>query len=210
MTYGNPRFAYSYLESSGVFLNKAGEFAATDLVGVAGHAASSGSSVYTATRQADGSYTQTRQADGSFAPLTPLWSTRDNFYSGGQVARVLDLNNSGQMLGVDSGMWMYYGGRDFFVYDLHTRIRTELAPLLPPGWIIARPPIAIDDQGRVLLYADKPYVPGSNTPAELLLLTPAGLASGPIATPEPSTLATLAVAIAGLVYRRHRKQQTLP
>lgn len=199
MTYGNPKNAYSYLDPSNVFLNKAGEFAATDLTGVAGHSAASGSAVETATRQ----------ADGSFGPLGGLWSTHDNRYSQGQVAWVLDLNNAGQMLGVDAGSGQYNGSRDFFVYDLHSRLRTELAPLLPAGWTVDGWPVALDDRGRILLYADGPYVSGHFTHTnELLLLTPAGLASGPIATPEPSTLATLAVAAVGVAYRRRRMCQS--
>jgi PEP-CTERM motif len=92
--------------------------------------------------------------------------------------------------------------RDFFLYNLNTGVRTELASLLPSGWTLGLP-IAIDDQGRILVSAESAATNWNNT--ELFLLTPAGLSSSPLATPEPTTFVTLAVAGIGLAVRRRWK-----
>ena len=72
MTYGDPKNAYSYFLSSGLFENANGVFVGTDVRGVSGHIASSGSTVDTAQRQ----------ADGSFGPLSSLWGSPNNLYTG--------------------------------------------------------------------------------------------------------------------------------
>jgi hypothetical protein len=198
VNFGGPNFAYSYFDSNNVFLNREGVFAATDLVGIDTHAAGSGSTVFTATRQ----------ANGTFGPLSPLWSTFNNYYSGGQIAQVLDLNNAGQLLGVDAGHTLLSspGDRDYFLYNLKTGVRTDLASLLPTGWYPDIPTMALDDQGRILLTAyTSPASPGADNPDHLFLLTPAGLSSSPIPAPEPSTFVTLAVGGIGLAIGRRWK-----
>ena len=59
----------------------------------------------------------------------------------------------------------------------------------------------LDDQGRILAYGDS-YSDGRSTGTHTLLLTPAGVSSAPIATPEPTALATLAAAAMCLIIRR--------
>ena len=205
-TNGNPNYAFSYFSTNGVFLNNQGEFVGTDMVGVDGHSASAMSIIDAATRR----------PDGSFGSLTPVSWTPVNFFNltpENTIAKVLDLNNAGQILGVDMGknpsIADFNTGPDFFMYDLKTGVRTELASLLPAGWNMDgydSQPIALDDQGRILLFASSPVEPGQSNPVDhLLLLTPAGLSSNPIPAPEPSTLAMLAVAGLGLVARRRWK-----
>ena len=189
-TYGDPKFAYSYLDASSVFLNKQGVFAATDLVGVDGHASGSQSIVYTANRQ----------ANGTFSPLVALWTSNDNggYNSGTNVAKALDLNNAGQFLGMDDRP----GYRDYFVFDPHTGLRIEIASLLPTGWS-SYFPIALDDQGRILTTAYS--ITNEVISTDVFLLTPAGLSSAPIPAPEPSTFAILTLAGVGLMIHRRRK-----
>jgi hypothetical protein len=200
LTHGNPNFAYSHFDLNGVFLNKEGVFAATDLTGVSGYVSESSSIVDMATRQ----------ANGTFGPLTALWNSPNDGSSfqgwSDNSARVLDLNNAGQLLGADnSGHNIDLaspGYRVFFVYDPHSGIKTEIASLLPTGWGNGYP-VALDDQGRILLYASTAENDWNNS--SLLLLTPAGLSSTPLPAPEPTTLATLAVAGFGLAIRRRWK-----
>jgi hypothetical protein len=198
LTYGNPKNAYSYFNNDGVFLNKEGVFAATDLYGVSSHFAGAGSTVYSATRR----------ADGTFGPLVPLWGSPNNRYEGlGPIARVLDMNNAHQLLGVTANVDFPTNGA-YLLHDLTTGRSTDLQSLLG-DWHLDYATL-LDDRGRILVTADLPpdY---RNQNARVfeqhaLLLTPAGLTSDPIPTPEPSALATMAVAALGVAYRRYRQR----
>ncbi len=199
-TNGDPNSVYSHFSTTdGVFLNKTGVFVATDLLGVNGDlnpGSGVGSIVDTATRQ----------LNGTFGPLTALWHSPENQSSGGQVAMALDLNNTGLVLGITEPRNQPYGSRDFFLYNLNTGVSTDLASLLPTGWYPDIPKMALDDQGRILLTAIPPLAfSGADNPDHLFLLTPAGLSSSPLATPEPTPFVTLAVVGIGLAGRRRWK-----
>jgi hypothetical protein len=206
-------YYYKHFDNSNdtrAFLNQAGVFVGTAVTGMAGNDDLYASSTV---------YAATRQANGSFGPLSALWSTGNNLtsslgspqsYSAYPIANVLSLNNTGQMLGVAN-----IPG-DFALYNLKTGVLTNLASLVPDPSVGIASAIAIDDQGRILIDSYQPNSPnspkqpdsnGSNFHDELYLLTPDGLSSAPLATPEPSTLVTLAVAGIGLMVRRRWKSR---
>jgi hypothetical protein len=182
MTYGNPKFAYSYFDTFGSFLNKNGVFVGTDLVGVAGHSASSGSIVDTSQRQ----------PDGTFGPLGSLWSSPNNRYSGGTVATVFGLNDRNQVLGISGPAGL--GPNVFLLDDLNTKTLTDLKQLLPPAWHLDSAG-SLDNLGRLLVNADLGPSTGDYRDVHTLLLTPAGVSSDPMTVPEPSSLAVLATAL---------------
>ncbi len=204
-TQGNSNWAYSKLILPNVFLNQSGLLVATDVSGVNGQSQPTASTVYASTRQ----------ANGTFSALTPLWSTADNQSSGGLIAHVVSLNNSGQMLGVSTlSPTSGTNAPNYILYDIKTGVTTSLQSLLPLKLTVSVP-IAIDDQGRILLdtqVQNTPNQPGNNGSGvhdELVLLTPASLSSAPLAAPEPTTLVTLAVAGVALVVRRRWKTRPI-
>lgn len=183
-------------------LSSDGVYVGTVLSGIEGHYKSA-SSVVSAARL---------QSDGTFSPLYGLWGADHNRENSdtGVIATAIDINKNDKVL----GYWDEQGVAKYKVsltFDMKTGILSELPSNLN-GWLLRGPewspggPLALDDQGRLLYFGVKREGDESTDPGHTLLLTPAGLASDPIATPEPSTLATLAAAIAGLAYRRHRKQ----
>jgi len=195
-------YAYSFLDRSpgGGFLSSNGVYVGTVLSGIEGHTRSASSDVSVARLQ----------SDGSFGHLQSLWGTVSNRESPGVIATAIDINKNDEVLG-------FYARQNtpqeqiFLTYDIKTGILSEL-PFTLDGWFLGGrslqggAPRVLDDQGRILVFGSRLEGSGTSDPEHALLLTPAGVSSDPIATPEPSTLATLAVAIAGLAYRRHRKQ----
>jgi hypothetical protein len=192
MTYGNPNNAYSEFSRQGLFLTRDGEFVGTDVYGVSGHVASAGSTVLSARRQ----------ADGSFGPLTPLWGSPNNNYTGGPIAQALDINVRNEILGVASHDFSNFTNRSFLLYDLDSKASTELGPILP-GWHLDSA-VALDDRGRILVTADSNATDGQ---AHSLLLTPAGELPDPSPVPEPSALATLLLGLAGMASRLFPRRQ---
>jgi hypothetical protein len=197
MTYGNPKYAYSYFSSGGVFLSQNGLFAGTDFLGVDGH--SSGSESIAMVSQ--------RQADGTFGPLVSLVTSPANQYSGGQPAEVLDLNNRGQALILAGTYGGAPFGRELVLSDAHSGTTISIMSLLSGWWLWLTPvgPV-LDDDGRILLTAED-----SSTTMHTLLLTPAGVPSDPMPVPEPTALALFtAGAVGGLACRRALKRKRVP
>ena len=91
------------------------------------------------------------------------------------------------------------------LYKIGTHSLINLSDYLLPQGYHDLHPLAIDDQGRILLWAAE----GFNSAEYTLLLTPAGVTSDPIplATPEPGSLAVMAVAMAGLAVHRIRERR---
>jgi hypothetical protein len=184
MTYGNPNFAFSYLAPSNVFLNDQGVLVVTNAFGVDGHSSGAGSTLLTAQRQ----------PDGSFGPLTSLWGSNGNGqFMTGPPATAIALNKLGQVLGTSS---MGYT-TSYLLHDPVTGQTTNLRDLLPSGWSFSRA-IALDDLGRILVtaYPISGYQAGPEHP---LLLSPDA-----VPVPEPSALATIALGVSGLAFRRYR------
>ena len=95
------------------------------------------------------------------------------------------------------------------LYNINTGTLTNLSSL--PAWsgFLNIQPIAIDDQGRILVQGSP--VPGSGYQTEqTLLLTPAGLPINFTPVPEPGSLAVMALAIAAFAAHRlrdHRRRK---
>lgn len=204
MTYGNPAFAYSRLQGP-AFLNQNGLFVTTHVVGVAGHIQAASSSIYVAQKQPDGSLGPATSAGAAGSQWNyTLWTSPNNYSSGGQVATPLALNNLNQILATTAaGPWPL-SGNVYSIADLNKGSLIGLQTIVPPGWHIDFAP-ALDDQGRILLYGESA---ATGWQQHTLLLTPGGLSSAPVPVPEPSTLATIAIGVVGLAARRRRARVT--
>jgi hypothetical protein len=151
-----------------------------------------------------------------FRPWTPQgqlnslensnWYTRMSIGGGYPFSRdqvtspVNDMNSSGQVVGVVNGVNAGFSDKDFQSHvqgtsiglneadNLNNYISNSLGINLTVG-------LKIDDLGRIIAQGDM-Y---SNTYD--FLLTPIGLSDSPLATPEPSAFAVLAVGITALGIR---------
>ena len=148
-----------------------------------------------------------KQPDGNFAAISPSWHENGNHTgSTNTFSKIFDLNNKNEMLSIGSTP---YDDRLFMLTNINTGINTNLQSILP-GWHIDFGHLALDDQGRIVVYGEPPY--SSDSPVHdyndyALLLTPAGLSSAPRATPEPSTFVTLAVAGLCVLARQRWRMQ---
>src|SRR5262249_33194708 len=141
-TYGNPRNAYSLVETS--LMNPNGIVAAIDSAGVYGH--SEWNTIY---------YSQ-RNSDGSWGSPVVMWRGSTQFGQGPVIggASITGINKLNQVLG-----WVQPDGNyavpQPVLYDINSRSLINLASYLasqPQPYHDIRP-IALDDQGRILLQA---------------------------------------------------------
>lgn len=184
-TYGNPAFAIDSFSQANVFLNQSGVFVATEEWGVSGHFLQGYLN------------TASRQNAGTFGPLKIVPNSTSPYDFDGYTS-VVDLNNRGQLLGISTSGPMDRSGI-VKLFDLNTGRATPFGDIYSSRdfTIGSYYPMYLDDQGRILAYGD-----GRSTGTHTLLLTPAGVSSAPIATPEPTALATLAAAAMCLIIRR--------
>ncbi len=188
-TYGNPANAYSMLTST--MKNSNGIIVGIDDSGVDGHYGSTDV------------YSINQGPSGGWGPATYMWSggsTRSEF--GEPVATITGINALNEVLG--SGLGQGYPAAyspQAFLYNLNTNSLLDLNTLsaIQAGGWNSISPIAIDDQGRILL-----TVSPLTGPDHTLLLTPEGVSSNPLAVPapEPAPLALAVVTIAALALRR--------
>ena len=157
-------------------------------------------------------------ANGSWGSPTVMWSGNEQFGLTYQPPLLLGLSGNNQVLG-SMGAGSYYDtGTDVAVYNINSHTLTNLSTLLGSagsggiyqsgGDYVINQPIALDEEGRILLSA-YPFplsLPG-NQPTNLLL-TPDGLSAAPleVAAPEPGALVVGLLAIAGFVAHRLREQ----
>lgn len=147
------------------------------------------------------------QPDGSWTGITRLWPGRDQFGTSFATVSILGVSNTGQVLGTGSDATrspMLHT----FLYDMNTHSMLDVgaigssipynpAPTGAADWLYESP-IGIDEQGRLLVRAQE----RSRGLDHTLLLTPAGLTSGPLTVPEPGVLAMFAVVAGGLAIRQ--------
>jgi hypothetical protein len=200
--YGDPNFVYSTVLNP-IMTNGNGLYVATDASGVYGHVGTSEV------------YEVTKNPDGSWSTPTGLWSGGTT-YSGNPdagMSLITGINKLNEILGAGVSPTISGGALpQTYLYNANTNSLlnlSTLAVLQSSGWINVMP-IAIDDQGRILLEAAPPPTSGSG-PEHTLLLTPQGVSSDPleVPAPEPSGLA-IAVAAAALALRRAIQSRRQP
>jgi hypothetical protein len=161
-------------------------------------------------------YDVTKNPDGSWSNPTTLWSGGTQ-YSGSPdpgMSSITGVNKLNEILGAGVDPTISGGALpQTYLYNANTNSLlnlSTLAVLQSSGWINVMP-IAIDDQGRILLEAAPPPTSGSG-PEHTLLLTPQGVSSDPleVPAPEPGGLAIAVVAAAALALRRAARSRRQP
>jgi hypothetical protein len=176
-----------------------GTYVAIDAYGVNGHMG-----------QAE-VYSVRQNSDGTWGTPIALWSGGEQFSGSASAAQasLTGINKLGEVLGVGADGFLGSGSGvpQTYLYNLNTQSLLNLgtlAVLTSGGWNNLRP-IAIDNQGRILL--EGPPNPAAGDPLAHphgLLLTPEGVSSTPlmVPTPEPGALALAAVTLAALALRK--------
>jgi hypothetical protein len=202
--YDDPSLVYSTV-SGPIATNGNGLYVAIDASGVYGHQGTSEV------------YDVTQNANGTWSSPTGMWTGGmqfDGTPSAG-LASITGINKLNEVLGVGADPTATNGAGlpQTYLYDANTNSLLNLSTLgvlLAGGWnnIV---PIAIDQQGRILLEAGGPIL-NASAPEHTLLLTPQGVSSNPLAVPapEPGALALAVVTLAALAVRqaaRNRRQR---
>jgi hypothetical protein len=195
MTYGDPRNAYSVALNPIMNTNRI--VAAIDSVGVSGHYGS------------DIVYYVPRNPNGSWGSPGVMWGGAEQFEQG-PVFRGVSLtgiNKLNQVLGSMQPETFNNPSMQAVLYDIGTHSLINLSNYLMsqsqyPYHDIS--PIALDDQGRILLRTGYGW-----SADHTVLLTPDGVSSDPLplATPEPGSLAVMALAMAALAAQRVRQHR---
>ncbi len=170
-----------------------------------------------------------QQANGSWGAPIPIWSAGSSIQGMGTgtiFAGIIGVSPQGQVLGfggVSNRWWSY--DPTLYLYDTKTQALTNLTTLissitltssqqLPPGgdpnWYVHIGYSAqLDNQGRILVLADPPGLPGpASYSPETLLLIPQGVSADPIAVPEPESWAVFATLIGGLIAHKRLRSRT--
>ena len=186
LTYGNPLNAYSMVVSP--LVNAKGTAVAIDSAGVFGHFGS------------ETAYSVQRNADGSWGHPSVIWYGTQVQGEGPNIGGVTiaGINSQNQVVGTMSVLASYplnYA----VMYDINTHTLTNLSTLPALAGYLNALPVAIDDNGRILVEAS----PVAGGPEQALLLTPAGVSSDPLAVPapEPGSFAVMALAIAAFALK---------
>ncbi len=159
----------------------------------------------------DVAYYVQHNPNGSWGSPMIMWSGDWPQYGVASVAglSVTGLNNLNQVLGQMAHGGVPYQGNnltDTVLYNInsHTLINLSNSPAVQ-GYYVEYP-LAIDDQGRILL-----EVTQGNNPhiQDTLLLTPDGVSSDPIilSAPEPGSWAVMALAVAAFAMHRTRERR---
>ncbi len=200
-THGNPSNAFSIVTSAAE--NASGIVVATDYAGVYGY-----------TSQGEAYYVQ-QSGNGTWGVPVAMWGGNTQFFSqtsGGMS--VTGINNLNQVLGTMGVDPQYEIGTNAVLYNINTHSLINLSNYLlslPQSPIYNNlAPLAIDDQGRILLSATS-FSSETGFSQVTLLLTPDGVSSDPIilSTPEPGSWAVMALAMAAFAAHRIRERRRL-
>ena len=198
--YNNPAFTYSTLVSA--MTDGKGTFVGIDASGVNGH--DGGSDVYYITQNADGTWGSPQKMwyggyiDGTSGPYN-------------STASITGINALGEVLGTGASLYVAWNNiPQSFLYNIKSNTFTDLTRLPvwadANGWSVDPKPIAIDDQGRILLsvgyggFSPPLYSEEGHT----ILLTPEGVSSSPlmVPAPEPGALVLACLSLTALAVRR--------
>lgn len=178
----NDPYAFSGVDPSGrVVTNANGMTIGAAQSGIGGHDA------YLTT----GVFATQREADGSFGPPRVLWTSKDL----SNPAQAIAINIENEVLGLSTNSDGAQYRRWLTADAISGAIKT--IPIAIDGWYFESLD-ALDDQGRILATSQSYGRDGQHA----LLLTPEGVSSEPLATPEPATLLILGVGAAGFWWRR--------
>ena len=202
--YDNPLNVYSSVLNP-ITTNGNGLYVAIDASGVAGHQGTSEV------------YDVKQNADGTWSSPTGMWTggTQFNGEPSAGLASITGINKLNEVLGVGADPTATNGAGlpQTYLYNANTNSLLNLATLgvLQAGGWNNIMPVAIDDQGRILLEASPPPTAGSG-PEHTLLLTPQGVSSDPleVPAPEPGGLALAVVTVAALAVRRAMRNRRQP
>jgi hypothetical protein len=157
-------------------------------------------------------YSFKTQPDGSFGPPEILYKQSNDYANFGGEASLIDINKNNAVLArVDNPIGSSSRTVSLLLGDLNSGGFAFLPTSIPSALSATSSAFsgmnldyakALDDQGRVLFAGDRQV--GGQTELDTILLTPAGLSSSPIPTPEPTTLITLGVLSLGLLIRGRR------
>jgi hypothetical protein len=194
-TYGNPFNAYSVISSP--LLNANGIAVAIDSAGVYGHGGT------------ETAYFVQRNADGSWGSATVAWAGSTQSGQGANVGGVTiaGINNLNQILGTMSVSNGNGSGSTTaaVLYNIGTHTLTNLSAMPGLSNYTNIQPVAIDDQGRILLEGTP--VPGSSAQGEQLVVQIPPHLPDPVPAPEPGSLAVMVLAIAAFAARRIRERR---
>ena len=144
-------------------------------------------------------YTFNRKSDGSFGPAT-VFETVFQYVTTNSSIRPLLFNNNNLLLASLGNTW---GSSGWQLFDLRNDQSWELYHSMGGYWM--NNPVAMDDQGRILMTGS---VNGPDPgPTSYFLLTPDGMTSNPIPAPEPTALVTLGSVSIGLLIRRRFRER---
>ncbi len=183
-TYGNPANAFNYIQSA--VMNANGVVVAIDDSGVNGHYGTG--SVYVVQLN----------ANGSWGPSMAVWSGNEQFIISSNIYihanLVTGVNNLNQVLGTIGIDPLYGQATNVVLYNVNSHSLTDLDTLFyksaaggiyqSKGDYVINQPIALDDDGRILLGATR-FDPNDGLTPTTLLLTPDGLSSDPSRGPRP-------------------------
>jgi hypothetical protein len=192
-TYGNPLYAFAYVQSN--VMNANGVVAAVENWGVNGHF------------EYSEAYIVQPNSNGSWSTPIGIWSGNINesdYIPGAYANLITGVNNLNQILGsMGLNAPPYYNLSDAVLYNMNSHTLTDLTTLLGSAGFADTLPIALDDDGRILLSGTEFNI--NLGPVQTnLLLTPAGLSAAPleVPAPEPGALAIGLLAIAGFACHR--------
>jgi hypothetical protein len=201
-TYGNPANAFAYVQSA--VMNANGVVVATENFGVDGHWGYSFA------------FAVQLNANGSWGSPVALWTgnqeygVAEGFFYSGIVTGISNLNQVLGSMGIAPTVTndaMLYSANTHTLTDLSRLFSTAESSLWPFTYNDFRP-IALDDDGRILLSAGR-FPPTNGATETNLLLTPDGLSPLPleVPAPEPGTLAVMLLAITGFAAHRLRERR---
>jgi hypothetical protein len=190
--------ASDFSRVTNAIMNSHGVVAAMNAAGIDGH------------NYTEDEYLIQRNADGSWGQPVLAYSSGTLFGGAGGGFRILGLSNTNIMLISNDNPGSNLNNA--LVYNVSTHALTDLFASLSTAGLSYADVMAsaIDDNGQILLSAER-FNPAVGFTPTNLLLSPDGLASAPleVPAPEPGTLAIGLLAIAGFAAHCLRERRRI-